>query len=223
MGQGAPGATPTTPICLDETLRSESHARQTAELMVADWNIKVHRVADRPRYVGSIGWPRPMAPICGRHHALFLRIGSRWNRRGGATPLCVPIGPGAVGAVVRPQRRRGQADHGKDGRMAVPAQSVAVHQGRFRAAVVAARRLTRGFGSALMEQVVTCRWRLRVNRLVGCALLPLPCAPRWRMLNTRRPSSAKCTGGRSARSAAGARRPRPACGGKPNLYLHRRQ
>jgi o-succinylbenzoate synthase len=142
VGHARLGRTLTTPICLDETLRSESHARQTAELEGPRiWNIKVHRVGG-------------LSEVCRIYRAAEAYGADLWA---GTMPESGIGSQAALAAAALPRfvypsdlepsaRWFGRnADvvkltMGKDGRMAVPAQSVGrlLDQGRFRAA---ARRL----------------------------------------------------------------------------------
>ena len=142
VGHARLGRTLTTPICLDETLRSESHARQMAELMGPRiWNIKVHRVGGLSEVCriyrvaeayGADLWAGTM-PESG--------IGSQAALAAAALPRFVY--PSDLEPSARWFGRNADVvklTMGKDGRMAVPAQSVGrlLDQGRFRAA---ARRL----------------------------------------------------------------------------------
>jgi O-succinylbenzoate synthase len=127
-----------TPICLDETLRSAAVARQVVALggpLV--WNIKVHRVGGLSetcaiyrvaRDAGARLWAGTM-PETG--------IGSQAPLAIASLPLCV------YPSDLEPSARwfgRGvdviKLVMGRDGRMAVPAQSVGrlLDRGRFEAA-----------------------------------------------------------------------------------------
>jgi o-succinylbenzoate synthase len=127
-----------TPVCLDETLRSASHARQVMELGGPRvWNIKVHRVGGLTEALriyriaeqyGAELWAGTM-PESG--------IGSQAALAVAALPLFV------FASDLEPSDRwfGRNADvvkltMGRDGRMAVPAQSVGrlLDPGRFRAA-----------------------------------------------------------------------------------------
>ena len=127
-----------TPICLDETLRGASHARQVADLEGPKiWNIKVHRVGG-------------LAEACriyrvAREYGAELWAGTMPESGiGSQAALAVAALPGFVyPSDLEPSERwyGRNADVIKltmstDGRMAVPGQCVArmLDQGRFRAA-----------------------------------------------------------------------------------------
>lgn len=134
-----------TPVCLDETLRSASHARQVAELGGPRvWNIKVHRVGG-------------LAEVC-RIYRIAEQYGADlWagtmpeSGIGSQAALAVAALPRFVYASdLEPSERwfGRNADvikltMGRDGRMAVPAQSAGrlLDPGRFRAATVSASHL----------------------------------------------------------------------------------
>jgi len=127
-----------TPICLDETLRSASHARQVAELDGPKvWNIKVHRVGG-------------LAEVC-RIYAAALEYGAAlWagtmpeSGIGSQAALAIAALPAFVyPSDLEPSERwygRNtdviKLTMGRDGRMAVPGQCVSrlLDAGRFRAA-----------------------------------------------------------------------------------------
>jgi len=126
-----------TPICLDETLRSASLARQVAELEGPKiWNIKVHRVGGLAEVCriyreatayGAALWAGTM-PESG--------IGSQAALAAAALPACVY--PSDLEPSERWYGRNTDViklTMGKDGRMAVPAQCVArlLDRGRFQA------------------------------------------------------------------------------------------
>jgi O-succinylbenzoate synthase len=126
-----------TPICLDETLKSESHARQIVELEGPRiWNIKVHRVGGLTevcriyRLAQSYGaelWAGTM-PESG--------IGSQAPLAVAALPLCVY--PSDLEPSARWYGRNEDViklTMGRNGRMAVPDQSAArlIDPARFRA------------------------------------------------------------------------------------------
>jgi O-succinylbenzoate synthase len=134
-----------TPICLDETLKSASHAQQVVDLAGPRvWNIKVHRVGGLSevcriyRIAQSTGaelWAGTM-PESG--------IGSQAPLAVAALPLCV------YPSDLEPSARWFGRDRdvikltmGSDGRMAVPQQSIArlLDQGRFRASARSLRAL----------------------------------------------------------------------------------
>jgi len=127
-----------TPVCLDETLKSAGHARQVVALEGPKvWNIKVHRVGglaevcriyDVAAKCGAELWAGTM-PESG--------IGSQAALAVAALPLCVF--PSDLEPSARWYGRNADViklTMGKDGRMAVPGQSVArlLDAGRFRAA-----------------------------------------------------------------------------------------
>ena len=127
-----------TPVCLDETLKSAGHARQVVALDGPKvWNIKVHRVGglaevcriyDVAVAYGAELWAGTM-PESG--------IGSQAALAVAALPLCVY--PSDLEPSARWYGRNADViklTMGKDGRMAVPAQSAArlLDGGRFRAA-----------------------------------------------------------------------------------------
>jgi O-succinylbenzoate synthase len=138
VGHAQLGRTLETPICLDETLKSASHARQVMALEGPKvWNIKVHRVGGLSevcriyRLAESYGakvWAGTM-PESG--------IGSQAALAVAALPACV------YPSDVEPSTRWFGRDRdiikltmGPDGRMAVPEQSIArlLDAGRFRSA-----------------------------------------------------------------------------------------
>jgi len=138
VGHARLGSVLRTPLCLDETLKSASHARQIAELGGPRvWNIKVHRVGGLSevcriyRIASEYGaelWAGTM-PESG--------IGSQAPLAVAALPLCV------YPSDLEPSARwygRGQdvikLTMAKDGRMAVRDQSAAklLDEGRFRSA-----------------------------------------------------------------------------------------
>lgn len=116
-----------TPICLDETLKSESHARQIVELEGPRiWNIKVHRVGGLTEVCriyrlaqayGAELWAGTM-PESG--------IGSQAPLAVAALPLCVY--PSDLEPSARWYGRNEDViklTMGRDGRMAVPDQAAA--------------------------------------------------------------------------------------------------
>jgi O-succinylbenzoate synthase len=127
-----------TPICLDETLKSASHARQVVELEGPRiWNIKVHRVGG-------------LSEVC-RIYRIALAFGAElWagtmpeSGIGSQSPLAVAALPLCVyPSDLEPSDRWFGRDRdvikltmGQDGRMAVPQQSIArlVDGARFRGA-----------------------------------------------------------------------------------------
>jgi O-succinylbenzoate synthase len=126
-----------TPVCLDETLKSASHARQIAELEGPRvWNIKVHRVGGLTevcriyRIAESYGaelWAGTM-PESG--------IGSQAPLAVAALPLC--IYPSDLEPSTRWYGRNQDViklTMGRDGHMAVPEQAAArlIDPARFRA------------------------------------------------------------------------------------------
>lgn len=146
VGHARLGRALQTPICLDETLKSASHARQVVDLEGPRvWNIKVHRVGGLSevcriyRIAESAGaelWAGTM-PESG--------IGSQAPLAVAALPLCV------YPSDLEPSARWFGRDHdvikltmGTDGRMAVPEQSIArlLDGGRFASAARALRALT---------------------------------------------------------------------------------
>ena len=127
-----------TPVCLDETLKSAGHARQVVALDGPKiWNIKVHRVGGLTEVCriyrvavayGAELWAGTM-PESG--------IGSQAALAVAALPQCVY--PSDLEPSARWYGRNADVvklTMGKDGRMAVPGQSVArlLDRGRFRAA-----------------------------------------------------------------------------------------
>lgn len=129
-----------TPICLDETLKSASHARQVVALGGPRvWNIKVHRVGGLTEVCriyrlaaesGAELWAGTM-PESG--------IGSQAPLAVAALPLCV------YPSDLEPSSRWFGRDRdvikltmGPDGRMAVPQASIArlLDRGRFRSASI---------------------------------------------------------------------------------------
>ncbi len=127
-----------TPICLDETLRDASHARQVVHLEGPKiWNIKVHRVGG-------------FAEVCRIYRVAQQYGAGLWAGTmpetgiGSQAALAVAALPGFVyPSDLEPSERwyGRNADvikltMGKDGRMAVPGQCVArlLDRGRFRAA-----------------------------------------------------------------------------------------
>jgi len=142
VGHARLGRALRTPICLDETLKSAGHARQVVALEGPKvWNIKVHRVGGLAevcriyRVAEAFGaelWAGTM-PESG--------IGSQAALAVAALPLFVF--PSDLEPSARWFGRNADViklTMGKDGRMAVPGQSVArlMDKGRFHAA---ARRL----------------------------------------------------------------------------------
>ncbi len=127
IGHARLGRVLQTPICLDETLKSASHARQMVELEGPSvWNIKVHRVGG-------------LAEMC-RIYRIALGFGARlWagtmpeSGIGSQAPLAVAALPLCVyPSDLEPSARWFGRDRdvielrmGKDGRMAVPQQSIA--------------------------------------------------------------------------------------------------
>jgi O-succinylbenzoate synthase len=127
-----------TPLCLDETLKSASHARQIADLGGPRvWNIKVHRV-------GGLSEVCRIYRIATEYRAELWAgtmpesgIGSQAPLAVAALPLC--IYPSDLEPSARWYGRNQDViklTMAKDGRMAVPDQSVArlLDQARFRAA-----------------------------------------------------------------------------------------
>ena len=127
-----------TPVCLDETLKSASHARQVVDLEGPTiWNIKVHRVGGLSEVCriyriaeasGAELWAGTM-PESG--------IGSQTALAVAALPRCVY--PSDLEPSTRWYGRNQDViklTMGRDGRMAVPEQSAArlLDAGRFRAA-----------------------------------------------------------------------------------------
>jgi O-succinylbenzoate synthase len=146
VGHAQLGRVLRTPICLDETLKSASHARQVIALEGPRvWNIKVHRVGGLTEVCriyriaaesGAELWAGTM-PESG--------IGSQAPLAVAALPLCV------YPSDLEPSARWFGRDRdvikltmGADGRMAVPQQSIArlLDSGRFRNAARSLRVLT---------------------------------------------------------------------------------
>ncbi|MGH7539278.1 MAG: enolase C-terminal domain-like protein, partial [Gemmatimonadales bacterium] len=138
VGHARLGLALRTPICLDESLKSASHARQVVDLEGPKvWNIKVHRVGGLTEVCriyriaaayGALLWAGTM-PESG--------IGSQAALAVAALPLCVY--PSDLEPSTRWYGRNRDViklSMGPDGRMAVPHQSVArlLDQRRFRAA-----------------------------------------------------------------------------------------
>jgi O-succinylbenzoate synthase len=138
VGHARLGTVLRTPVCLDETLKSASHARQIVELGGPRvWNIKVHRVGG-------------LAEVCRIYRiAIAYRaelwagtmpesgIGSQAPLAVAALPLC--IYPSDLESSARWYGRNQDViklTMATDGRMTVPDQSVArlLDQARFRAA-----------------------------------------------------------------------------------------
>ncbi|HEY6224924.1 MAG TPA: o-succinylbenzoate synthase [Gemmatimonadales bacterium] len=138
VGHAQLGRALETPICLDETMKSASHARQVVALEGPRiWNIKVHRVGGLAEVCriyrvahecGAELWAGTM-PESG--------IGSQAPLAVAALPLCV------YPSDLEPSTRWFGRDRdvvklamGPDGRMAVPQQSVSrlLDRGRFRGA-----------------------------------------------------------------------------------------
>ncbi len=128
-----------TPVCLDETLKSASHARQIADLGGPRvWNVKVHRV-------GGLSEVCRIYRIATEYRADLWAgtmpesgIGSQAPLAVAALPLCVY--PSDLEPSARWYGRNQDViklTMAKDGRMAVPDQSVArlLDQTRFRAAM----------------------------------------------------------------------------------------
>ena len=145
VGHARLGQTLRTPICLDETLKSASHARQIVELQGPRvWNIKVHRVGGLTevcriyRIAESYGaalWAGTM-PESG--------IGSQAPLAVAALPRCV------YPSDLEPSARWYGRDRdvielamGRDGRMAVPDRSAAhqIDAARYRVATRVSLRL----------------------------------------------------------------------------------
>jgi len=138
VGHARLGRALRTPICLDETLKSASHARQVVELEGPRiWNIKVHRVGG-------------LSEVC-RIYRIALSFGAElWagtmpeSGIGSQAPLAVAALPLCVyPSDLEPSDRWFGRDRdvikltmGRDGRMAVPQQSVArlLDGARFRGA-----------------------------------------------------------------------------------------
>jgi O-succinylbenzoate synthase len=146
VGHAQLGRVLRTPICLDETLKSASHARQVVALEGPRiWNIKVHRVGGLSEVCriyrlaaesGAQLWAGTM-PESG--------IGSQAPLAVAALPLCV------YPSDLEPSARWFGRDRdvikltmGPDGRMAVPQQSIArlLDRGRFRGAARSLRVFT---------------------------------------------------------------------------------
>ncbi|MGH7613793.1 MAG: o-succinylbenzoate synthase [Gemmatimonadales bacterium] len=126
-----------TPLCLDETLKSASHARQVVDLGGPRvWNIKVHRV-------GGLSEVCRIYQIATEYRAELWAgtmpesgIGSQAPLAVAALPLCVY--PSDLEPSARWYGRNQDViklTMARDGRMAVPDQSVArlLDQARFRA------------------------------------------------------------------------------------------
>jgi o-succinylbenzoate synthase len=138
VGHAELGHTLATPICLDETLKSASHARQVVSLDGPRvWNIKVHRVGG-------------LTEVC-RIYRIAVESGAElWagtmpeSGIGSQAPLAVAALPLSVyPSDLEPSARWFGRDRdvieltmSADGRMAVPAQSIAhlLDGGRFRSA-----------------------------------------------------------------------------------------
>jgi o-succinylbenzoate synthase len=125
VGHARLGQTLRTPICLDETLKSASHARQIVELAGPRvWNIKVHRVGGLTevcriyRIAESYGaqlWAGTM-PESG--------IGSQAPLAVAALPRCgYPSDLEPSARWYGPKQDVIELTMGRDGRMAVPEQS----------------------------------------------------------------------------------------------------
>ena len=106
-----------TQICVDETLRDARAARQIAELggpLV--WNVKVHRVGGLSEVCRIVRVARECgAQALGGDDA---GVGARLPggaRGGGDAGLRLPLGPRAEHPLVRPERRRHQADDDRRG------------------------------------------------------------------------------------------------------------
>ncbi|HTH64123.1 MAG TPA: o-succinylbenzoate synthase [Gemmatimonadales bacterium] len=145
VGHARLGRALETPICLDETLKSASHARQVVELDGPRiWNIKVHRVGG-------------LSEVC-RIYGIALSFGAElWTGTmpesgiGSQAPLAVAALPLCVyPSDLEPSERWFGRDRdvikltmGRDGRMAVPQQSVArlLDGARFRGAARSLRVL----------------------------------------------------------------------------------
>ena len=138
VGHARLGRTLQTPICLDETLQSASHARQVVELEGPRiWNIKVHRVGG-------------LSEVCRIYRIARSSGASLWagtmpeSGIGSQAPLAVASLPLFVyPSDLEPSVRWFGRDHdvieltmGADGRMAVPEQSIVrmLDKGRFRTA-----------------------------------------------------------------------------------------
>ena len=141
VGHARLGSVLRTPLCLDETLKSASHARQIVDLGGPRvWNIKVHRV-------GGLSEVCRIYQIATEYRAELWAgtmpesgIGSQAPLAVAALPLCVY--PSDLEPSARWYGRNNDViklTMGKDGRMAVPDQSVArlLDQSRFRAATQA--------------------------------------------------------------------------------------
>jgi O-succinylbenzoate synthase len=145
VGHAQLGRVLRTPICLDETLKSASHARQVVALEGPRvWNIKVHRVGGLTEVCriyrvaaesGAELWAGTM-PESG--------IGSQAPLAVAALPLCI------YPSDLEPSTRWFGRDRdvikltmGADGRMPVPQQSIArlLDSGRFRSAARSLRVL----------------------------------------------------------------------------------
>jgi len=138
VGHARLGKVLRTPVCLDETLKSASHARQIVDLGGPRvWNIKVHRV-------GGLSEVCRIYRIAKEYRAELWAgtmpesgIGSQAPLAVAALPLCVY--PSDLEPSARWYGRNQDViklTMGKDGRMAVPDQSVArlLDLARFRSA-----------------------------------------------------------------------------------------
>ena len=127
-----------TPICLDETLKSAGHARQVVALEGPKvWNIKVHRVGGLAEVCRIYGVALAYGAILWAGTMPESGIGSQAALAVAALPLCGY--PSDLEPSARWYGRNADViklTMGKDGRMAVPAQSAArlLDGGRFRAA-----------------------------------------------------------------------------------------
>jgi O-succinylbenzoate synthase len=135
VGHARLGSVLRTPVCLDETLKSASHARQIVDLGGPRvWNIKVHRV-------GGLSEVCRIYRIATEYRAELWAgtmpetgIGSQAPLAVAALPLCVY--PSDLEPSARWYGRNQDViklTMAKDGRMAVPDQSVArlLDRGRF--------------------------------------------------------------------------------------------
>jgi O-succinylbenzoate synthase len=127
-----------TPICLDETLRSASHARQVAALDGPRiWNIKVHRVGGLTEVCRIYGVAAEYGAALWAGTMPESGIGSQAALAVAALPAC--IYPSDLEPSERWYGRNTDViklTMGPGGRMAVPGQSIArlLDRGRFRAA-----------------------------------------------------------------------------------------
>lgn len=135
VGHARLGSVLRTPVCLDETLKSASHARQVMDLDGPRvWNIKVHRV-------GGLSEVCRIYQIATEYRAALWAgtmpetgIGSQAPLAVAALPLC--LYPSDLEPSARWYGRNQDViklTMAKDGRMAVPDQSVArlLDRGRF--------------------------------------------------------------------------------------------